>query len=348
MAKAASKTERKIVLLTGITGFIAKQILVDLLAAGYKVRGTMRNLAKQGEIDAVVEAAGFPRQDVEYIEADLLTDANWAEAAMGCDYVIHTASPFPLNRPKARDALVAPAVGGTMRVLEAAHQAGIKRIVLTSSVVSISEGTPYVENYEFSEADWSDAGSQTIDPYPLSKTLAERAAWDFIGKHKDMELAVINPSFVMGPVQDGDLNTSAELVKMFINGKYPGVPDLQFGIVDVRDISAAHIQAMISHDAAGKRFICSSGNMTMMDIANTLRASLASEHTKKLPKFVMPKLLLRLVGLIDPAVKSILGNVGKRSRFNNGQAQNILNIDFIKSEDSVVAMAQSLIDKKLI
>lgn len=348
MAKAASKTKEKTVLLTGITGFIAKRIMLDLLNKGYNVRGTMRSLAKQDEIYALVQTAGFNTQNVECVEADLLNDKGWQEAANGCDFAIHTASPFPLARPKNPDALVRPALGGTLRILKAAHKAGIKRVVLTSSVVAITEGRDHAQGYEFTEADWSDPKSKTIEPYPLSKTLAEQAAWDFVKNHDTLELATINPAFVMGPVLDGDLNASADLINMFINGKYPGVPDIQFGVVDVRDVSAAHIEAMTTKEAAGKRFICSAGSMTMIEIANTLRGALPEKHTQKLPKFVMPKFLLRLIAIVDPAVRSIIKSVGKRSSFNNSQARKLLGMSFIEPRESVTAMAKSLIDKKLV
>lgn len=330
------------VLLTGVTGFLAKHVMLALLDAGFQVRGTMRSLSKADAVRAVAEKAGHDPARLTFVAADLGADAGWAEAAQGCAAVIHTASPFPLDNLKDRMALVGPARDGTLRVLSAAKAAGIKRIVLTSSVAAIMDGHGDPKGRVFSEADWTNDANEEVKAYPLSKTLAERAAWDFVNADPGMEMAVINPSFILGPLLDDDAGSSADVITMFLKGKYPGVPDLQFGVVDVRDVALAHVKAMVEPAAAGGRHICNAGMMTMQDIAKALRGTVP-ERAGKLPKFVLPKFALRIAALFDPAIAMILPQVGQRLDFDNGRARNVLGITFRPAEEAVGAMGKSLI-----
>jgi nucleoside-diphosphate-sugar epimerase len=334
------------ILLTGITGFLAKHVMLALLEAGFNVRGTLRNISKAGDVHAVVEAAGYDVSRVTFAVADLTLDAGWPEAAAGCAGLVHTASPFHIDVSKDKMVYVEAARGGTLRVLNSAYAAGIRRAVITSSLVAIQYGHHDSNGRTFNEADWTNTGSSEVDAYPMSKTLAERAAWAFAKAHVDFELSAINPGFILGPLLDTDAGTSANVIKMMLDGKYPGVPDLLFSIVDARDVADAHVKALTLKDAAGERFICTGEPMKFIDIAATLRNALP-ERGRKLPKFVVPKAILRVVALIDPAIKLILPEIGVKMAHDNSKSKRILGLTYRDSSEAVASMGRSLVELKL-
>jgi dihydroflavonol-4-reductase len=227
----------KPVLVTGASGFIAIHCIIQLLEQGYPVRGTLRSMNRENELRKTIAKFVQADERLTFIQADLLEDAGWAEAVRGCDYVLHVASPFPLGTPKDENDLIRPAKEGTLRILRAAAENGVKRVVLTSSNAAISAGYPYSKK-NFDESDWSLPDSPTIDPYSKSKTLAERAAWEFMQNLPEghlLELAVINPGLVLGPLPDTYQRTSGELIQQLLSGKLPGLARIQFSCVDVRD-----------------------------------------------------------------------------------------------------------------
>ena len=241
------------VLVTGGSGFIGSHCILQLLAAGYDVRATVRNLNREGDVRAMLEAGGAePGERLWFFAADLEIDAGWREAVAGCEYVLHVASPFPPNVPRHEDELIVPAREGALRVLRASRDAGVKRVVLTSSFAAIGYGQEPQEA-PFNETNWTDPDGEGVTAYVKSKTLAERAAWDFIAREGGgLELSVVNPVAVFGPVLGPDYSTSILLVQRLMDGAMPGCPRLCFGAVDVRDVAGLHMRAMTASRRQGR------------------------------------------------------------------------------------------------
>ncbi len=313
------------VLLTGVTGFIAKRIALDLLNAGHSVKGTLRSDKRADEVrDAIrphlTDPAALDR--LSFVELDLTSDDGWTEAAQGCDVLMHTASPFPLASPKDEEDLIRPAVDGTLRAMRAAHAAGITRVVLTSSVAAVeAKDTTGI----LTPADWTDINHPKATSYYKSKTLAEKAAWDFVAEHPVMQLTTINPALVLGAPLDGNYGSSLELMDRLMKGADPMLPDLRFGVVDVEDISAMHIAAMDRPASIGQRFIGSAGIISMPDIAKHLAQAYPG---KKITTRTAPAWLLRGFALFDPAIKTILPQVGARADLDTSATTDTLGITF--------------------
>jgi dihydroflavonol-4-reductase len=338
------------VLVTGGTGFVGAHCLIQLLAAGHEARATVRDLAREGELRAMLRrgGAGDVGGRLTVFRADLNADAGWAEAAAGCDYVRHVASPFPSAVPKDENELIVPARDGALRVLRAARDAGVKRVVLTSSFAAIGYGAKG-RTTAFTEADWTDIKSPGVLPYQKSKTIAERAAWDFVAREGNgLELAVVNPVGVLGPVLGPDYSTSILLVKRLLDGSMPGCPDICFGIVDVRDVADLHLKAMTDPAARGERFLATGGDfLTVVDIARILKAE-AGDAARKVPTRRLPNWLVRVVALFDPAVKGVLPELGKRKNGSNEKARRLLGWSPKTPTDAILATAQSLSDLGLL
>src|SRR3954471_21844563 len=251
------------VLVTGGSGFIGAHCIRRLHEDGYRVRTTVRSLSREPEVREMVGDG-----PLEVVTADLTADAGWAEAVAGCEYVLHVASPFPLGQPKHEDELIVPAREGALRVLHAARDAGVKRVVLTSSFAAIGYGHK-PQSSPFNESSWTEPNGPDVQPYAKSKTLAERAAWDFVTREGgNLELAVVNPVGVFGPVLSADYSTSILLIQRLMDGAMPGCPRLYFGVVDVRDVADLHLRAMTDAAAKGERFFAVSGDfMSILDIA---------------------------------------------------------------------------------
>ncbi len=311
------------VLVTGGSGYLGSHCIVSLLRQGHQVRTTVRSLARADEVRAMISAAGQDPTGVEFVEADLTADAGWAEAVAGCERVLHVASPFPLGVPKDADELIVPARKGTLRVLQAAADAGVGRVVLTSSFAAIGYGHGPMGR-PFTEADWTDlAGPRPVAPYPQSKTLAERAAWDFAAAHPALELAVVNPVGILGPPLGRDLGTSLALVSRLLDGM-PGVPNVRMGLVDVRDIADLHVLAMTRPEAAGERFLGISGHfVTFAELGRMLKEDLG-ERARKVPTRVLPDWLVRLVGRFDPGVGQLATELGLDRDATSAKAQSQL------------------------
>jgi nucleoside-diphosphate-sugar epimerase len=333
----------ELVLVTGGSGFIATHCILQLLQAGYRVRATVRSLKREPEVRATLKAAGAePGERLAFVAADLTADAGWSEAAAGCDFVLHVASPFPLNVPKHEDELIVPAREGALRVLRASRDAGVRRVVQTSSFAAIGYGHPSMER-AFDEHDWTQVDGLGLTAYAKSKTLAERAAWDFMAREGGpLELAVVNPVGVFGPVLGADFSTSIELVKRMLEGALPALPRISFGVVDVRDVAELHLKAMTAPDAAGERFLAVAGDfLTLRDIALILKRRLG-DAARRVPTRELPDWLLRIVALVDKSVGQIVPELGKPKNASNDKARRMLGWAPRSPEDALVATAQSL------
>jgi nucleoside-diphosphate-sugar epimerase len=332
------------VLVTGGSGFIGSHCILSLLAAGHQVRTTVRNLKRAGDVRAMLKESGAePGDRLCFVAADLENDAGWSEAVAGCEYVLHVASPFPATIPRNEAELIVPAREGALRVLRAARDAGVKRVVLTSSFAAVGYSQqPQIT--PFDETSWTDPNGDDVRPYVKSKTLAERAAWDFIAKEGGtLELSVVNPAGVFGPVLGPDYSTSILIVQRLMDGAMPGCPRLYFGIVDVRDVADLHIRAMTHPAAKGERFLAVAGDfISMADIAKVLKARLGAA-AKRVPTRQLPNWLVRIAALRDPAVRQILPELGKRRNATNEKAKRMLGWAPRSNEESIIAAAESLI-----
>ncbi len=332
------------VLVTGGSGFIATHCILQLLASDHTVRTTVRNPKRQTDVLAMLTAGeAVAGERLSFFAADLEKDAGWSDAIAGCEYVLHVASPFPPTVPKDENELIIPAREGALRVLRACRDAGVKRVVLTSSFAAIGYGHPQ-QDAPFTEQDWTDPNGEDVTPYVKSKTLAERAAWDFIAKEGGaLELSVVNPVGVFGPVLGPDFSTSILLVQKLMQGAMPGVPRLSFGAVDVRDVADMHLRAMTHPAAKGERFLAVAGDfMSILEIAKALKQNLGPA-AKKVPTRQLPNWLVRLAALRDPAVKQITPELGKKKNATSAKAQRLLGWTPRSREDSIIATAQSLV-----
>lgn len=337
------------VLVTGASGFIAMHCVLQLLEAGYRVRGTVRSRAKDEELSGALAAhvdPGILTDRFDTVEADLTLDHGWADAVDGCRYVLHVASPLPSKPPKDESELIIPAREGTLRVLRAAADAGVERVVLTSSVAAVLYGRD--RSLTFDESEWSNVESSAIGAYEKSKTLAERAAWEFMdqlepGSGAGMELAVVNPGLVLGPVLSADYGTSGEVVKKLMDRDFPAIPNLNWAVVDVRDVAAAHLAAMTTPEAAGHRHILALGNRSMRQLAEVLAAHV-NPKGYKVPTGKLPSFLLKMIAWFDPAVRLVLNDLDTQQDIDNTRMREVLGVEPRSLEEMTVSMADSLIE----
>jgi nucleoside-diphosphate-sugar epimerase len=329
------------VLVTGGSGFIGSHCIRDLLGAGYRVRTTVRSPDREGTVRELLGAESA--EELSFVTADLTADAGWADAVSGADFVLHLASPFPLTPPKHEDDLILPAREGALRVLTAARDAQVKRVVMTSSFAAVGYGNP-PPGRPFTEDDWTNPDAEGLGAYVKSKTLAERAAWDFIEREgRGLELSVVNPVGVFGPVLGSDYSTSIQLVKRLIDGAIPGIPRVSYGIVDVRDVADLHVRAMTNPAAAGQRFLAIAGEfMSVAEIAAVLRERMGDD-ARKVPKRMLPNWLVRLVSRFDSSVRQIVPELGKEKQASNAKAKSVLGWAPRSNEEAIVASAESLL-----
>jgi len=310
------------VLVTGVSGYVGGHVVADLRAHGYVVRGTARRAV----------------DGVDVVAADLLGDPGWAEAVDGCDYVVHVASPFPSEAPTSDDEVVRPAVDGTLRVLRAAVAAGVRRVVLTSSVAAVVNG--HVGGGVRTEADWSVVDRSPV--YPRSKTLAERAAWDF-ARESGLELVAVNPGLVLGPVLGPALSTSVQVVHRLLTRDVPASPKMGFSVVDVRDVATAHRLALETPSAAGNRYIVAGEHMWMREIAVVL-AEEFNPRGYRVPTGPLPTWMLRVLARFDPSVRPALDLVGRREDVSSDKARRELGWTVRSARESILDTAYSLIE----
>lgn len=329
----------EIVLVTGIGGFVGRHVAVTLLRHGYDVRGTVRSLARTQEIEHSIRGAGGTEAgQLTFAAADLLGDAGWTEALSGAVYVMHTASPFPASLPGEEADLIEPARSGTLRVLKAARAAAVRRVVLTSSIAAAIYGDGAAP---FTEENWSDPESPFATPYYRSKTFAERAAWAY-ARESGLELAVINPSMILGPLLGGEVGTSVGVVRNLLKGKYPATPKYSIPVVDVRDVADAHFRAMTIAGAAGERFLIGGAALSLADISAVLRMYFPA-YAGKLPKFTLPNWMAVIAARFDPGLRLVVRELGRDSRISNDKARRILGWVPRSEEEAIKASAESLI-----
>ncbi|WP_167561135.1 aldehyde reductase [Bradyrhizobium sp. AS23.2] len=339
-------TERKstTVLVTGIGGFVAGHIAQQLLDQGYAIRGTVRRMDSASRIAArVCRQAPADEARIEFVKADLCQDAGWAQAAAGCDYVIHTASPFPAGLPDHEDDLVVPARDGALRVLRAARDARVKRVVMTSSIAATNHGSGTAP---FTETDWTDPDGPRATPYYKAKTLAERAAWDFASSCA-LDLAVINPGMIFGPLSGANFGTSIGLLLQLMNGKFTRLPRFGFPVVDVRDVADAHIKAMTHPAASGQRFLVAGKFLWLKDVSDIL-ARAFPDYASRLPTGEIPDWLVRVMALISPMSRMIVHELGRDLSVDSSKARRLLAWRSRDEAECICAGVQSLINLKLI
>lgn len=337
-----------LVVVTGASGFIAKHVIAELLKRGFAVRGTLRSLAKGEGVRAAVRRAGADPALLTFSEADLLRDDGWAEAFSGASHVMHTASPFPVQQPDDADEVIRPARDGTLRVLTFAAKAQVKRVVLTSSTVAVMYAPQPSAGHIFSEADFTDETRGDLTPYIRSKTIAEKAAWKYIADAgPPFELSVINPAFVQGPALDDDLSTSHELMRLMAAGKYPASPKVVFPVCDVRDVAAAHVEAMVREAAAGERFLIAEGETRLFEIGQQL-AAVCPDLKGRVPRFELPDAAVRALAVVDKRLRTILPELGSHRVCSSGKAKAALGLQLRTADAAIRDAAQSLRSLNLI
>jgi dihydroflavonol-4-reductase len=336
----------KTVLVTGGSGFLGGWCVAELLRRGHRVRTTVRDLSREAEVRAAVGSKVPAEDNLTVLAADLSGDEGWEEAVGGCDYVLHVASPFPPAQPKDPDELIVPAREGTLRVLRAALAAGVGRVVVTSSVAAVGGGAK-PSSAPLDEDDWTDLDNPTLSPYMRSKTIAEKAAWGLVREEGQIErLAVVNPGAIIGPVLSEDRSYSLELIERLLKGM-PGAPRVGFSLVDVRDVADLQIRAMTAPEAAGKRLVAVAQFRWMSEVAEILRDRLG-ERASKVPTRTIPDLLVRAMGLFDPGVRSITGQLGKKLTYSSERAESLLGWSPRPVEETVADCAESLIDRGVV
>jgi dihydroflavonol-4-reductase len=331
------------VLVTGGSGFIGGWCVIGLLQQGYTVRTTVRDLAREAGVRAALGKVVDPQDRLSFYAANLTSDAGWDAAVEGCDYVLHVASPLGVAEPKDPSVLITPARDGARRAVGAAIKAGVKRVVLTSSVAATSRGGGAPDNIA-DETVWTDLTQPKVSAYYQSKTLAEKAAWELIAAAGgSTSLATVNPALVLGPVLSNDFSESVQVVERLLAGRVPGLPRLGFNIVDARDVADLHIRAMTAPEAAGQRFIAAANFAWMSDLAGILRARLGAEAAK-VPTRKIPDFVLKLAALFDKDLGAVVPSLGHRHDYSSAKAQTLLGWRPRSLEETVMDTARSLID----
>ncbi len=327
------------IVLTGVSGFIAKHIALAALNRGHSLRGTLRSLDRADEVRAALapqlaDPAALDR--LSFHPADLERDEGWEQAMAGAGALIHCASPFPLSQPRDEQALIRPAVEGTLRVLKAAQAAGVGRAVLTSSTVAVlNEGKDALQD----EDDWCDTTRPGTTAYAKSKTLAERAAWAQ-AKQAGLALTTINPGLVVGPPLDGQFGSSLDLMLRILKGRDPMLPPIGFPFVDVRDVAEMHLRALEWPETAGRRYIAAAGSMTLADVGRLFKSLYP---TRRIPTRETPRVIVRLLALTDPSVRAILPKLGRLERVSNLRATREMGMTFIPVAEALKASADWLV-----
>jgi dihydroflavonol-4-reductase len=333
------------VLITGASGFIGAHTVLEFLNNGYEVRGSIRDLSRADSLKTMLAKHTEHIENLEFVAATLTEPLGWNEAVAGCDGVIHVASPVPIEQPKDANELIVPAREGVINVLTAAQAAGIKRVVQTSSVAAVSPNAKGDSAPQTAD-DWTDIKHPAASPYSQSKTLAEKAAWEFVKQHEEMELVTIQPAMVLGPALEADYGSSLEAVYVLMTGKYPMLPHMGFGIVDVRDVAHLHRIGFEHPEAAGQRLLCSNGFRWFKAIS----AHLANEFpafAKKLPTRELPDFVIKIMALFDPVMAFTVKSLGEQIDYDCTPAK-ALGWKPRSPEDAIKAGAQSLIDLSVV
>lgn len=336
------------VLVTGINGFIAKQVAVGLLNAGYFVRGTVRHKETAAVVRASIAHAGGDVSRLTCVVADLAQSSGWDAAVDSCRFVQHIASPVPLESPSHREALVPIARDGALRVIAAANGAGVERIVLTSSLDTMVYRNARLKYFTVRESDWTNPELPVLSAYTVSKIRAERAAWDFVETAKKKNtLTVINPGMVMGPAIDRNVSASLVMLELIAKRAYPALPSTAYPIVDVRDISELHVRAMTSPEVGGRRLLAASDTLTMREIAEIMRAELGP-HGKRIPRLNLPSFVVKVMARFDPTIRTLLADLDLHPIADSAYVTALTGVVFRPAREAVVAAGKSLIEQGLI
>jgi dihydroflavonol-4-reductase len=332
------------VFVSGGSGYIAGFLIRQLLAEGWSVHTTVRSLPREAALRPLL---GGTAETLKFFAANLMADAGWAEAMAGCSHVAHVASPFNSEAPRHEDELILPAREGVLRALRFAKAAGAKRFIQTSSVAAIAYGHGG-DRHHFTEADWTNIDSPDVYAYVKSKTIAERAAREWMAKHgAGMEFLSINPSAVLGPVWTSDFSASIELVKQLLSGALPGCPDIGFGLVDVRDVADLHVRALTEPGLDGERFIASGPFLKMIEVARILKRGMPLQG-RRVPVRSLPNWLVRVSALFNPVVRQVTGELGNVRDASAEHALQRLGWKTRPVEQSILDCAKSLIERGVV
>ncbi len=340
--KMSTINSHKRVLVTGGSGFVAIHCIAQLQQQGYQVRTTLRSIDKKQEVLNMLQVAGAPADDLQFIEADLTRDLNWNKAVEHCDYVLHVASPIFLRAPRNEDEMVRPAVDGTLRVLKAARNAGVKRVVMTSNFGAV--GYSHTDTTKvITEECWTDPDEKGLSIYNKSKVLAERAAWNFIkNEGGSLELSVINPMGIFGPSLGPALSSGFELLKKVLDGSMKRIPNITLGIVDVRDVADLHLRAMVHPAASSQRFLALAGGiLSLPQIAQLLKTEVPV-IAKNASLKTLPDWLIKIAALFNPLAKNIAPMLSRYREASNEKAKRLLGWNPRSNETALIATAESL------
>ena len=327
------------IFVSGGSGYIAGFLIRQLIAEGWQVNTSIRNLAREEEVRGWLNV---DNSKLRFFAADLMSDAGWAEAMAGCSHVAHVASPLPANAPKSDDELIVPAREGALRALRFAKAAGVQRFVMTSSVAAVAYGHGRGRQH-FTEVDWTNVDSPDAYAYVKSKTLAERAARDWVAAHApEMEFVTVNPALVLGPLFSADFSTSLEAIKKLLDGSIPGLPNFGFAVVDVRDVADLHMRCLTTPGLSGERFIAAGPFLWMRDVAAILRQGLGSQG-RKVPTRTLPNFVLKLLALFDPVIKQVVGELDNIRDASAQHAFDLLGWKTRPAQDSILDTARDMI-----
>lgn len=345
-----SEEHHKKAFVTGATGYIAKHIILQLLEAGYDVRASVRQLSRGKDVKATL--ANYTSdvinldEKLEFVTLDLQKDEGWHDAMQGMDILLHTASPAPATQPKDENDLIKPAVDGTLRALKAAHEVGIKRVILTSSVAAIMHHNKLDNRPKLDERDWNDINPKHATPYSKSKTFAERAAWDFVEqKNVNIDLTVINPSMVVGAPLDDVIGASTSIIKRILCRTDPAVPHLGFAYVDVRDVAKMHVNAIANDVTFSKRYIAANRFVWYCELVDALAAEFPE---RKIITRRAPNWLIKLLAIFDGDIRSVSQDLGVKRELDNTAAKRDLDMNFRDVKTSAIETAHYFIDQKMV
>lgn len=331
------------ILVTGGTGYIAGVLIRQLLADGWQVHTTVRDLAREPALRKLLGASrGVKKDQLRCFAADLMADAGWAAAAAGCTHLAHVASPLPTGVPRDANELIEPARDGALRALKAARDAGVQRVVMTSSVAAIAYGHGPGDHH-LTERDWTNLDSPGVPPYVQSKTVAERAARDWVAREgAGLEFCTVNPSVVLGPVASADYSASVVIVQSLLQGRIPALPRIGFGIVDVRDVAELHRLALTAPEMAGERFIACAGFTWLRDIAAVLREELGAD-ARRVPRLQLPDWSVRLMATFSPLVRNAASELGTARHQDASHAREVLGWVPRAPREAILKSARDLI-----